>query len=151
MKQKILAVTSMLALCAGTSSVWARECRVAISGNDQMKFDKSTITIAADCTSIDLTLTHTGKLPVNVMGHDWVLTKTEDVQAVANDGMRSTLADGYLKKDDTRVIAATRLIGGGESVTVSFPIAKLAKGGDYTFFCSFPGHWAIMKGKLTLT
>ncbi|MDF4805588.1 azurin, partial [Vibrio parahaemolyticus] len=20
-------------------------------------------------------------------------------------------------------------------------------GGDYSFFCSFPGHWAIMQGK----
>jgi azurin len=52
-------------------------------------------------------------------------------------------------KNDARIIAHTKLIGGGETTTVSFPTAKLKKGGDYTFFCSFPGHWAQMKGKLT--
>jgi azurin len=41
------------------------------------------------------------------------------------------------------------VIGGGETTTVTFPTSKLKKGGDYTFFCSFPGHWSIMKGKLT--
>ena len=27
----------------------------------------------------------------------------------------------------------------------------LKAGGDYTFFCSFPGHAALMKGKLVVT
>jgi azurin len=31
---------------------------------------------------------------------------------------------------------------------VKFPTSALTKGGDYTFFCSFPGHAALMKGKL---
>ncbi|HWU52342.1 MAG TPA: plastocyanin/azurin family copper-binding protein, partial [Tahibacter sp.] len=30
----------------------------------------------------------------------------------------------------------------------SFAGSALKAGGDYSFFCSFPGHWAIMKGKL---
>jgi azurin len=29
---------------------------------------------------------------------------------------------------------------------VTFPTAKLTKGGDYTYICTFPGHYVIMKG-----
>lgn len=126
----------------------ARTCAVLIEGNDQMKFDLSEIAVAADCTEVQLTLKHTGKLAANVMGHNWVLTRTGDFQAVANDGMRATLADAYVKKGDTRVLAHTKVIGGGESTTIRFPTRGLAKDEDYTFFCSFPGHGAMMKGKL---
>ncbi|SBV49868.1 electron transfer protein azurin I [Xanthomonas bromi] len=88
-------------------------------------------------------------MAATVMGHNWVLTKSADFQAVANAGVRSTLADSYLPKADPRVIAHTKVIGGGDSTTVSFPTGQLSKGTDYTFFCSFPGHWAMMKGTLT--
>jgi len=30
--------------------------------------------------------------------------------------------------------------------SVTFSIDSLVVGDDYTFFCSFPGHYAIMKG-----
>lgn len=128
---------------------WAKTCALSISGNDQMKFDKPTLAVGADCTEVALTLTHSGKLAANVMGHNWVLAKTSDFQAVATAGMKATLAQSYLPADDTRVIAHTKVIGGGESTTVKFPVSKLKKGEAYTFFCSFPGHWAVMKGTLT--
>jgi len=38
------------------------------------------------------------------------------------------------------------VIGGGETARVRFSTKGLQKGGDYTFFCSFPGHFAMMKG-----
>ncbi|MCP4237751.1 MAG: azurin, partial [Aestuariibacter sp.] len=40
----------------------------------------------------------------------------------------------------------TKIIGGGEQDTVTFDMSKLSSAEDYTFFCSFPGHFAIMKG-----
>ena len=48
------------------------------------------------------------------------------------------------------LIAHTKIVGGGESTTATFPGSALKAGGDYAFFCSFPGHWAIMKGKLVV-
>ena len=42
------------------------------------------------------------------------------------------------------------MIGGGESTSVTFDVSKLAAGEDYSFFCSFPGHYSLMKGSLTL-
>ncbi|KQR13158.1 azurin [Xanthomonas nasturtii] len=145
---KLFSTIAVLGLIAMAPSAWARTCAVTITGNDQMKFDQSAITIAPDCTQVDVTLKHAGKMAATVMGHNWVLTKSADFQAVANDGMRSTIADSYLPKADARVIAHTKVVGGGESTTVSFATSKLTKGGAYTFFCSFPGHWAMMKGTL---
>ncbi|MCS3808111.1 azurin [Xanthomonas sp. 4461] len=145
---KLFSTIAVLGVMAMAPSAWARTCAVTITGNDQMKFDQSAITIAPDCTQVDVTLKHAGKMAATVMGHNWVLTKSADFQAVANAGMRSTIADSYLPKADARVIAHTKVVGGGESTTVSFATSKLAKGGAYTFFCSFPGHWAMMKGTL---
>ena len=53
-----------------------------------------------------------------------------------------------MPENDKRVIAHTKVIGGGQTTSVTFPTSKLVKGGDYTFFCSFPGHYGQMRGKL---
>jgi azurin len=141
-----LALVTM-GLAGGVAS--AKTCDVTIEGTDAMKFSTDRIPIAADCTEVQLTLKHPGKLPVTAMGHNWVLTETAAFQAVATAGTAAGAAAGYVPKNDSRVIATTKLIGGGEMTTVRFPTSKLKKGGDYTFFCSFPGHWTQMKGKLT--
>lgn len=60
--------------------------------------------------------------------------------------MKAGMAGGFLKAGDDRVIAHTQVIGGGQSDTITFSTAKLSKGGDYVFFCSFPGHASMMKG-----
>ena len=136
-------------LTLASSVAFADDCAVTIGANDAMQFDKKAITVSKACKKFTVTLSHTGKLAKNIMGHNWVLTKTEDSQAVATDGVAAGVDKNYLKEGDTRVIAATKLVGGGESTTVDLPVAKLAKG-SYTFFCSFPGHVALMKGTLTV-
>jgi azurin len=50
-----------------------------------------------------------------------------------------------------RVIAHTKIIGGGETTKITFPGKALTAGGDYSFYCSFPGHSTMMKGKLVVT
>ncbi len=37
-------------------------CAVSIDSTDQMSFSSREIKVAADCTAVDLTLRHTGKL-----------------------------------------------------------------------------------------
>ena len=139
-------LTAVALLCASTS-VLAETCKLEIDGNDMMKFDKSELKVADSCTEVELTLKHSGKLPATAMGHNWVLTKTGDLTAVANAGMTAKDSD-YVPPKDARVIAHTKVIGGGQSTSVTFPTSGLTKGGDYSFFCSFPGHSALMKGKL---
>ncbi|WP_421569350.1 azurin [Stenotrophomonas sp. PD6] len=143
-----LLVPVMLAGLALAPAAQARMCVVGLDSTDQMSFSQKEIKVAADCSQVKLTLRHTGKLAATAMGHNWVLTKTADYQPVAMAGMRMTLADSYLPKKDPRVLAHTTVIGGGQSTSVTFSTAALRKGGDYTFFCSFPGHFAMMKGRL---
>jgi len=140
-----IALCSLIAV-AGNAFGADKVCKVEISGNDAMKFDKTEIAVAGDCTQVELTLKHTGKLPAQAMGHNWVLTKTGDVSAVATDGIAAGLANDHVKKGDTRVLAHTKVIGGGQTTSITFPTSALKKGEAYTFFCSFPGHSAIMKG-----
>lgn len=145
---KTVRTIACLSLVLAASGAFAADkvCKVDVSSTDQMTFDKKEISVAADCTSVEVTLKHVGKMPVQQMGHNWVLTKTADAQPVANDGLSAGLPNDHIKKGDTRVIAHTKLIGGGQTTSVTFPTSALKKGEAYTFFCSFPGHIALMKG-----
>lgn len=148
MKIKKILLPTLLSIAS--SFALADECSVTIAGNDSMQFDKKEVTIGKSCKKFTVTLTHSGKLAKNAMGHNWVLSKTDDAQAIATDGLGAGLDNNYVKAGDARVIAATKLIGGGETTTVDVPVSKLTKGASYTFFCSFPGHIALMKGTLKL-
>ena len=122
-------------------------CQLHISANDQMRFEQQSLQVEAQCTEVEVTLHNTGKMPANVMGHDWVLTKTADVAAVANAGMSAGLANNFQRPGDKRIVAASKIIGGGQSDTVRFSTAQLDPGASYTYFCSAPGHYSIMKGR----
>jgi azurin len=121
-------------------------CQLAIAANDAIQYDKKQLTIAADCTQVELTLTHTGKLPATSMGHDWVLVKAEDLAGVASDGLTAGAANNYVKPSDARVLAHTKVVGGGESTSVTFATSVLKKGQSYKYLCTFPGHNALMNG-----
>ena len=140
-----IAVVSLLAL-AGNAFAADKVCKLEITGTDAMQFDKKDLSVAADCTQVELTLHHSGKLPAQAMGHNWVLAKTADVAGIASDGVGAGFAKDHIKAGDTRVIAHTKIVGGGQSTSVTFPTSALKKGESYTYFCSFPGHSSLMKG-----
>ncbi len=104
------------------------------------------ISVETTCETVNITLSHTGNLPVEAMGHNWVLSKESEYQAIAMAGMSTGVVGNYLPDGDERIIAATKLIGGGEETSLSFSIANLDSSQAYAFFCSFPGHWGVMKG-----
>ena len=114
---------------------------IVINSNDQMKFDTAEIKVKAG-EKVKLTLNHTGQLPKNAMGHNFVLLK-KGID-VADFAMKAMDAKDNEYIPSKGVIAHTKLIGGGESTTIEFTAP--AKG-TYDFICSFPGHYAMMKGK----
>jgi azurin len=121
-------------------------CQLEITGNDQMQYDKQTLSVPSSCTQVTLTLHHTGKLPREAMGHNWVLVNGADLNAVASAGMAAGLADDYVPSGDKRVLAHTKTIGGGQTTSVTFPTSGMKPGGDYRYLCTFPGHNALMRG-----
>jgi len=149
MKVKTTAALLLSTLLA--APVLAATCEADLEANDAMQFNKPSLAVPASCKKFTVKLKHVGKLPKTAMGHNWVLTKAADAQGVAADGIGAGVDKAYVKAGDTRVIAHTKVIGGGESDAVSFDVAKLKAGENYAWFCSFPGHAGIMKGTLAVT
>lgn len=146
---KKLIIASLLS--AASMGAMAETCSVTITGNDAMQYDTKEFAInKGECAEFTVHLKHGGQLPAAAMGHNVVITKTADVEAVSNDAIAAG-APNYLKEGDERIIAHTKMIGGGEEDSVTFSTEGLVAGEDYEFFCSFPGHHAIMKGKITVT
>ena len=128
----------------------AATCSATVESTDAMKFTTSELVVPKSCKDFTVTLKHVGKLPKTVMGHNFVVGKSADVAGISTDGMKAGVAANYVKAGDSRVIAASKVIGGGESTTVKIPVAKLKAGEQYNFICTFPGHSSIMKGTLKL-
>jgi azurin len=116
---------------------------IVIKGSDAMQFDLKEIKVKAG-QKVKLTLTHSGKLAKAAMGHNWVLLKPgTDVAAFGSKAAAARETEYIPASEKASIIAHTKLVGGGESDTVEFTAP--AKG-TYTFICSFPGHYALMKG-----
>ncbi|WP_416191098.1 azurin [Neisseria sp. CCUG12390] len=127
----------------------AGNCAVTVESNDAMQFNTKDIQISKACPEFSITLKHVGTQPKASMGHNLVITKAEDQEGVFKDGVAAGPDADYLKAGDSRVVAHTKLIGGGEEDTIKVDPAKLADG-SYKFVCTFPGHGALMNGTVTL-
>ena len=95
-------------------------CKLAITGTDLMQYDKKELDVAADCTAVELTLTHGGKLPKEAMGHNWVLVATPGPRAPYSQlrHVREALPTTISRREATRRCwRSTKLVGGGESAT----------------------------------
>lgn len=148
--KKTLMTLALLAAGGIAAPAMAADCAVTVEGNDQMQFNVKNIEVPKACKNYTVTLKHVGKMPKSAMGHNLVLTTTADATAAAADGMKAGAAADYVKAGDTRVLAHSKVIGGGESTDMVIDVTKLKAGTDYTYFCSFPGHSFIMKGALKL-
>ena len=143
----VVLLMSPALLLLGSPAAAADACNVEITGNDSMQYDKKELAVPASCKEVKVTLHHSGKLPAAAMGHNWVLVSTPDLTAVATAGMGAGLASDYVQPGDKRVLAHTKVVGGGQTATVTFSTAGLKAGGDYSYLCTFPGHNALMRGK----
>ena len=138
-----------LATCAA-GAAHAANCQLNVEANDMIQFNARALQVDAGCSEVQLTLHHVGKMEAHVLGHDWVLARSADVAGIASAGIAAGFDKGYLPPGDKRILAATRIVGGGESTTISFSTANLVPGGDYAFFCSYPGHTSMMRGRFQL-
>ena len=153
MKRNFLkaALAAVVVLCGPIRvGAQAENCSVDIQASDAMQFSTKKITVPKGCINFTVNLRHVGRMPKTAMGHNWVLTKESDYKEVVKAGVKAGASKEYLELPDGRILAHTQLIGGGESTSVTFAVNLLQPGVDYVFFCSFPGHFALMKGVLVL-
>ena len=116
---------------------------IILNSSDLMKFDQNELRVF-EGQEITLTLNHTGKMSKEIMGHNFVLLKKKtDLDDFAQRAMLARENEYIPVGDET--IAYTKMIGGGESDTITFTAPKK---GSYTYICTFPGHYGLMKGVL---
>ncbi|MBL1411328.1 plastocyanin/azurin family copper-binding protein [Sphingobacterium faecale] len=115
-----------------------------VEGNDQMKFNTELIRVKAG-EPLELTLKNVGKMPKESMGHNLIILKS-GVDLPTFGGEAAAAADNeYIPKSAlSSIVAHTKLLGPGEEDKISVTLEK----GVYTYICSFPGHYALMQGKI---
>ena len=124
--------------------------KITITGNDTMQFDTKEFIVKAG-EEVELELKNIGKLPKIAMGHNLVVLK-KGITAVGfgqkalGAGANATNALPDSLKGD--VIAATKLLGPAESETIEFTAPE--ESGSYEYVCTFPGHFALMRGIMTV-
>jgi azurin len=117
--------------------------KVVIAADDMMQFDKKEIRVKAG-KKVKLTLRHVGKMDVKVMGHNVVILK-QGVDIIKFAAAAVSAKDNdYVPEGSKDVIAYTKMIGGGQTTSIEFDAPAA---GEYDFICSFPAHYAMMKGK----
>ena len=117
---------------------------VTITSNDGMRFDVRKIKVTSG-QKVRLTLNNSGKLDKKIMGHNVVILKSGVKASSFAVKAASSKSNDYIPEGTTDVIAHTKMIGGGESTMIEFIAPEK---GTYDYICSFPGHFAMMKGKL---
>lgn len=144
----ILCLALLALFAAGAASRADDEKKVLIHATDQMKCNVVSIDATAG-QKITVTLTNIGTLPKVAMAHNFVLLKAgTNVSAFAMAAMAHQDA-GYMPPELAgEVIVASKLVGPGESDTVTFTAPAV---GAYDYICTFPGHaLAGMRGTLNV-
>lgn len=129
---------------APTSNLPVLEVTIKPDAANPLAYDTKTISAKVGQKVV---VTFNNTHPTLPQPHNFVLGKlgTKDkMMTIAMGGM--TLVDkGYIP-DSPDILAHTGLIQPGKSETVEF---TLPAAGEYPYFCTFPGHVAIMNGVIT--
>lgn len=145
MKKLILPI---LALAAG-AALAADPVTLELTGNDQMQYNKNALEVVTG-QEVTIHLKHIGKLPKAAMGHNVVVLKQGTELPAFAAKCAPAAATDYIPQDEESqklIVAHTEMVGGGEETSVTFTAPEP---GVYPYLCTFPGHFAIMQGKLTV-
>ncbi|TVQ65310.1 MAG: hypothetical protein EA360_10165 [Balneolaceae bacterium] len=103
---------------------------------------------AAPGEELRIRLTTVSNLPATAMSHNLALVELgTDVDAFARASITARDNDYIAPAFEDQVIVTTRMLGNGETDTITFTAPEAP--GEYDYVCTFPGHFAGgMVGKL---
>jgi plastocyanin len=141
-----IAVTVFFGAATFATGQEAEVSMIELTVGDNMRFTPSVIQ-AHPGQRVRILLRRVGKLPA--LAHNVVLLKKGTApKAFIDKASKATEETGSIPpamKD--QAIVASALVKPGESAEVTFEAP--AEPGEYTFVCSFPGHFGLgMKGQL---
>jgi azurin len=111
-----------------------------------MAFDKTKLTVPAGA---EVHLTIKNNATMATLPHNWVLVKPGTEASVAAAGLKLGEPAGYFDVRDKNALAHTPMAKPGETSEVTFTAPT--EPGDYPYICTYPGHYMMMKGVLTVT
>ncbi len=127
----------------------AQDAKIEITGNDQMQYNTKAFEVT-EGQKVILSFKHIGQLPSIAMGHNVVILKSGTAVPAFATKCAPAKDTGYIPQDEEskkEMVAHTKMLGGGESDEITFTAPAA---GDYPFICTFPGHFAIMQGVMTV-
>ena len=141
----ITLLSSNITFSEDTPSKQKFDVNVNIDGTDTMMYSKNSFEVK-NGQKVKLTLMNIGKLPKVAMGHNIVILKNSvDLVKFCNEAVKFPTNEYFPKGREKDVIARTKLLGPGEDDTIYFTAPEP---GTYEYVCTFPGHFALMKGKM---
>jgi azurin len=142
-----LSLVPLLIAVAPASGQPSAVTSVELQVGDNMRFTPAVITVRPG-ERVRVVLRGVGKIPKTAMAHNFVLLRNGTDPKAFVEKSSEARESGFIAPGlRERVIAATSLVGPGESVDVTFEAPSSA--GEYTFLCTFPSHFKLgMKGQL---
>ncbi|MEK7950529.1 DUF7133 domain-containing protein [Luteolibacter soli] len=115
---------------------------------EQLRYDTAEITVEPG-KPFEVIFENPDQMP-----HNLVFVQPGTYQAVAT-AVQAQAPDkldkqgrAYLPDGDSRILGATKLVESGQKETLQLTAPE--KEGVYEYVCTFPGHWAVMNGKLVV-
>lgn len=136
-----------------------KDLRVAVfvirAVREQMRFDTPRIVVEAG-KPFEIILINDDFMPHNLVvakpgGREIIGPLAEQMQPNRLDGRGRAYVPGdvaYLSRPHPLILEATRLLEAGQQETLKLTAPEAA--GDYTYVCTFPGHWPVMWGQLVV-
>lgn len=120
------------------------ELQIASVGNT-MDFDKKTLEVP---TGAEVHLVFKNNTNMQGFLHNWALVKPGTEAKVAANGLKAGVDGNYVDPYDQDMMFFTPLAQPGKTTEVTFTAPAPGK---YPYICTFPGHYMMMKGVLTVT
>jgi azurin len=123
--------------------------KLELSADDRMVFSKTSFEVISG-QKVALVFKNTSTKGEKAMKHNVVLLKPGTTIIAFAVKCNAAAETGYVpvdKESKEQMVGHVKLIGGGQTATLTFTAGEP---GEYPFFCSSPGHFDKMKGKITV-
>ena len=150
----LFTLSSVASLMATTTSLRADEetIEITITANrSELLFDKKAFTVKAG-RKVKLTLVNPED-SINLQPHNLLIIEPRTLQEVGTAANAELIDPTFLSErhavpTSNYVLYHTKLLLPGESETLEFVAPAFPD--DYPFLCSYPGHWSVMNGIMTV-
>lgn len=138
-------LTSLIVLSAPAYA--ADAVKLELAADDRMVYSKTSFEVVSG-QKVTLVFKNTSPRGDKAMKHNVVLLKPGNRIITFAVKCNAAAATGYVptdKESKEQMVGAIELTGGGETNTLRFIAGEP---GEYPFFCSSPGHFDKMQGKI---